>query len=270
MIFDRRSLLFYFLAVLWSIFQAGCADKLPVSMPIAESQRGDIFAHYQSFRNNDCTHPIDADVSLDLNSFGRHLKAAGFLQLQPPSLLRTTIVDKVGRPLFILVTAGDAFTLVNSMKGEVFVGSAASIIRDREHPLDLQPEEVVSLLTGRFAPPVSFIRDVRSDQQSDTTVWLVFSLSGKNSHNILFEPESERIIRHIIGNDAGDILLDINYVWRDEKRGKCSLPDKIMITGAALDGEVRLKYDLIMLPPVLPEKTFELNLPEHYIIKRNE
>lgn len=269
MIFDRRALL-YFLAVLWSIFQAGCAEKLPVTMPLAESQREGILAHYQSFRNKDCTFPIDADVSLDLNSFGRHLKAAGFLQIQPPSFLRTTIVDKVGRPLFILVTAGDSFTLVNSVKGEVFVGSAASIIRDREHPLDLQAEEVVSLLTGRFAPPASFIRDVRSDQQSGTRVWLVFFLSGKNNHNILFDSGSERIIRHVIDNDAGDILLDINYVWRDEKYGKCSLPETLVLTGAALGGEVRLKYDLIMLPPVLPEKTFELTLPEHYIIKRNE
>ncbi|MDW7772064.1 MAG: hypothetical protein SCH71_04150 [Desulfobulbaceae bacterium] len=270
MIFHRRYFLLWYPVLFWSFFQAGCAARLPASIPLAEEQRGEILAHYQSFQKRDCSIPLDADISLDARSFGKNWKSTGFFLIQPPSRLRMTIVDPVGRPLFILIAAENFFTLVNTGKGEALVGSAAALAGENEDFAEFRAEDVISLLTGRFLPPPFLLTDMRRDKESDTFVWLVFAAAAEKSHNILFDPDEKRIVRHIFADPGGEILLDIRYGPGEENSGTCSMPDALVITGSAVGGEVTLRYDLVMPRGVIPESNFELTLPEHYNIRRME
>lgn len=267
MIFAWRSRSRYWTVLIACILLAGCAARLPSSLPLAEGSRQDILARYQTFRQRDCSAPIDADILLEMDTFGKHLKASGMLQVQPPSSLRTTILDQLGRPLFILIAAGESLTLVNSMKGEALVGTVASITRENSDYLDLGTEEVIRLLTGRYAPSPYSIVDVRRDKQSGICAWLIFPAPDENRHNILFDPVAERILRHAISDKSGDVLLDIRYSWNNEESSDCSLPAALVMSGTVLGGEVTLRYEQLLLQSVLPEETFHLTLPEHYNIR---
>jgi len=267
---NLRPTCLYVLILICCIIQAGCAVKLPQSTPIKGSERAYILDRYISLQKKDCAQSIDADVSFELKTFGKHQKATGFLQIQPPSLLRITIVDQVGRPLFILVSTGKTFTLVDSMQGQGIIGSVESISKQEGEPLYLQADEVISLLQGRLTPAESYLQDVRQDKRTSELVWLIFSPHEENRHNVLFNPEAGRIERYVVDNKSGDIILDIDYSWNDLIGDKCPMLQEIKVTGAFFQGEITLKYDLILPEAVVPENVFELTLPEHYTIKRIE
>lgn len=254
------------------MFLAGCAARLPSSFPITGETRTAVLKEYLFFQQR-CysTPPIDADISLEIEGFGRHFRASGMLQIQPPSSLRTTILDQVGRPLFIMIADGQSLTLVNSMKGEALIGTIASITRESSEYLDLGSEEVVRLLTGRYAPSLNTIVDVRRERQAgDYYAWLIFPAAEENRHNILFDPSANRIMRHVLSDESGDILLDIRYSWGEEKRGGCALPSALLMSGASLGGEVTLGYEQVIPQPAIPENTFHLTLPDHYNVRRIE
>lgn len=188
--------------------------------------------------------------------------------LQPPERLRATIIDTMGRPLLILIGSGDSFTLVNSPRGEALIGTVYGLTRETDRPVDLQAGDVISLLTGRFFPPPPLLEDMRRDKEIAAFVWLYFSAEGDIRHNILFDPQTGRIMRDILHDGEGNILLDVRYLRENEGAAECSLPDGLVISGDALGGEVTLKYDLVMRPQAIPDNTFELELPEHFVIKR--
>jgi hypothetical protein len=266
-IFSSGSRLFLYVVLCFSLFQAGCATRLPFSVPASDKVRDEIIARYLTSGQEICSTPIDADISLEMESFGKHLRASGMLQIQPPSLLRVTILDQVDRPLFILVAKGESLTLVNSMKGEALVGSVREFIRAGNESLNLGIEEIILLLTGRYYPPPSCIMDVRLDQESGKSVWLVFPAAEEKRLNIVFDPGTGRIMRHVFTDGMGNILLDIGYRWKKDTDENCVLPAELSVGGEVVEGKITLEYDRILSEPVLPESTFQLTLPEHYIIR---
>ncbi len=257
----------YCLILVCCILLAGCSAKLPQTTPVEGKEREYLLDRYQVLHNRACAKSIDADVSFVLKTFGKHQKAAGFLQVLPPSSLRVTIFDQIDRPIVIFVSTGETFTLVDSMNGQGIVGSVESITKHEGASLYLQPDEVITLLQGRLTPETSCLLEVRKDKNNSELAWLIFSPNEKNRHNVLFDAEAERIHRYVIGNSMGKILLDIKYTWRDVIEGDCILPDELKVTGAVLKGDVTLKYDHVIVDAVIPESIFKLTLPEHYNIK---
>jgi hypothetical protein len=261
-------LVFSFLLVLGcGIFLAGCADRLPRSTPLQGDERESVIERYRSQLNKDCGKPMDADVSFELKTFGSHQKATGFLQVLPPSFLRVTIVDPVGRPVFILVSAGETFIMVDSVKGQGVAGSIESITKQDGEPLYLQPSEVVSLLQGRLTPQVSSLLDVRREKHTRDRAWLIFALHKDNKHSVLFDPAAGRIERYVVESTSGDIILDVDYTWGDAIKEECPVPLQIKVSGTVFQGEVIMKYDFVSPDAKVPERIFQLTLPEHYTIR---
>lgn len=243
-----------------------CVKKLPSTLPLPVEQRENALYLYQLFREENCSIPLDTDISIDIDTFAKHIKASGYMQLQHPENFRITLVDPVGRPLYIFVAADDYLTLVNSMKGEVRIGSVSAFLRDLEQDIYLEPDQVIPLLTGRFAPDSSYIMDVRRDELNSGLVWLVFSLDDGREHHVLFDTTNSRILRHIIITDSDDIELDIKYTWNKTETNLCNFPGALNITSDNLGGEAVLNYDLVLRPKRIPDKTFQLSLPSHYLI----
>lgn len=269
MIFRWPSLLI-FLLLIWCFVQAGCVSRLPESYPVAAGQQKNILKCYNSFREKNVALPIDSDIKVDLQSFGSHMTADGYLQMQPPRLLRMTIIDKVGRPAFVLLGNGEEITMVNAMKGEALTGTIYSLTRKEDNPVALQTDDVLGLLTGRFAPDPTFLLNIRQDKKTGSLVWLIFSSTGGNQNSILFDPSSECILRHVINKPSGEILMDIEYVREGEKNAGCTLPGRLRLTGSSLGGEIVLQYEKLYPVEAIPDKTFELDLPKHYKIRRME
>ena len=267
---QRRVSLRYFPVVFFLLFLTGCAARLPQTIPVSQTQKDDILAHYLDSRSRDCDFPVDADVILDIRSFGRKMMVDGYLQIQPPSFVRATVLDKVGRPLFILVAKGDELTFVDSMKGKALIGPVGSLIRNNDFPVRMETGEFAALLIGRFFPDELLLQDIRTEEKTKRSAWLVFSAPGGNLNRILFDFSAERIIRHAVENREGDILLDIRYEWNDEIKDQCSPPSTLSVSGEVLDGEVELLYTRVMRPEQISPDVFELSLPDHYRIRHAE
>lgn len=266
-----RFFLFVFQLLLSTVLHVGCAPKLPSTLPVTDVQRQNVLDRYQTFRARDCNDPLDADIAMNLQSFGTSLQADGFMQIQPPGQFRVTIIDQLGRPAVILIGSKDLLTLVNIAKGRALIETVSSLTRESDNPVDLATSEIVSLLTGRLAQPVSDLLDMRLDRETGTLYWLIFPSRNKNRHAALFNPETQSIIRHIITDQEGKIILDIMYRDKAGIKAECPLPEELTITGGSLGGgEITVRYERVTRPEMIRESTFEIDLPEHYIIERKE
>jgi outer membrane lipoprotein-sorting protein len=96
-----------------------------------------------------------ADVSLKKGGERQHVQ--GVLLIQAPSSVRFEALSPFGPPLMVATVHDGQVTAYNPLKNEVLVGRAQDAIT-KVLQLPLDPDDLVSVLIGRFAGP----RDLRS------------------------------------------------------------------------------------------------------------
>jgi outer membrane lipoprotein-sorting protein len=96
-----------------------------------------------------------ADVSLTRG--GERQRVQGVLLLRAPSSVRLEALSPFGPPLMVVTVREGQITAYNALKNEAHVGSADSETISKVLRLPLEPDDLVSMLAGRFAGP----RDLR-------------------------------------------------------------------------------------------------------------
>src|SRR5262245_35220035 len=97
-----------------------------------------------------------ADVSLTRG--GERQRAQGAVLIRAPRSVRLEALSPFGPPLMVLTVRDGQITTYNALKNEAMVGPADSETISKVLRLQLEPDDLVSVLAGRFAGP----RDLRS------------------------------------------------------------------------------------------------------------
>ena len=97
-----------------------------------------------------------ADVSLTRG--GERQRVQGAVLIRAPSSVRMEALSPFGPPLMVLTVSNGQITAYNALKNEALVGPADSETISKVLRLPLDPDDLVSVLAGRFAGP----RDLRS------------------------------------------------------------------------------------------------------------
>jgi outer membrane lipoprotein-sorting protein len=133
---------------------AACATTSPRE-PIAEDARralallAERYAEFTSMR-------ALADVSLKRG--GERQRVQGALLVRTPSSVRLEALSPFGPPLMVVTVHGGQIAAYDALKNVAHVGPADAETVAKILRLPLDPDDLVSVLTGRFAGP----RDVRS------------------------------------------------------------------------------------------------------------
>ncbi|MCL7489664.1 MAG: hypothetical protein M8357_15970 [Desulfobulbaceae bacterium] len=258
-------ILLFTLALLF--LQSGCASKIPASFPLAENKKPFVLDQLRQFRDRDCPQSLDADVTLEWTIYGKTEKIPGVLQLQSPAFLRYSVVDPLGRQLFILAGDGSSFTLVDNRKAKALTGRTDSAFWQKYIPDFISPSDYMHWLAGRLPAADFAVEEIRGDSQSPSTFWLITQWRGNIRHHVLFHLESSRISRHIVENDKGEVLLDVSYTDYGPNDPDCPHPHLLLAKGAEIKGTVQLRFDRIFPPAPIPERIFHLTLPDHFTVK---
>ena len=264
MIFNRRFT--WVLVLAWLVFLSGCAGKLPQTIAVNDSEKQQIFSRFNDFQSRVCDETIDADVSLVLTTLGKSEKASGILQVQTPSFIRYTATDPLGRSLFLLVTDGDTFTLANNRKGEGYTGFTNSSYFNKYVPTSILPEDIFSWLSGSLGQNRLLFEDMGRDKDNLQQIWLQAEGDDKNIHHVLFDLETEQILRRLVADNNRTILVDVRYENYVQDKSRCPWPMKVTVESKELTGTVTLYYGQIFFNAPLKPELFYLQLPPHFKI----
>lgn len=245
----------------------GCASRIVRTVPLPENRQAAVLARFDAFARRQCAQTLDADLTLELNLLGKTERVGGMLQAQMPASLRYSTLGPLGRSLYIMVTDGTDFTMVDNRKATAYTGRIGSRFWHKYFPADIRVEDLLPLLTGRPAEQGCTIEDVKGDKTEPEVAWLFPEPVKATGHIIRFDPAAGIILRHLLKDDEDNILLDVAYNRYDHKTTRCAMPMEIQVRGKSITGTLTLRYDRIYPASDLAPSIFELTLPKHYRVQ---
>lgn len=268
MIFGSKRMAGRLTLLLAVLLLAGCAGKIPQTTSLESSERERVRAGFTEFSQRTCPLTLDADITLEMQLLGTSEKSAGMLQYEGPSSFRYAMVDPLGRSLFIMVTDGYTFTMVYNREAKAVTGSTASRFWQDYVPQGVSATDMLLLLTGRL-PADLRLKDIRGDQEG-AGFWLYGVGVEGIRHEILFDRQAARVLRHILRDGRGKVLFDVSYDQYAADDPLCPQPLALRIDGKNITGTIVLRFDRIFSGEVLPAKTFQIKPPGHFLIQEVE
>ncbi len=243
---------------------AGCTRPFPQTVPLLEGQQAEAERLWHAVASVNIPARLEADFRLGWEILGSKGAIDAFLTVQPPSFLRFSAQDPLGRPLYIAVADGLTFTLADNRKGAVFQGTTASKFWQAYVPAFLAPEQLPFLLCG--LPHNSPARMPEISQQSDQGgFWYVWQDDGHLWHHVLLDRTQGTMSRHLLSNQDQELLLDLAYQEYSQVQGQPSWPRLLTVTGSAVTGTVTLHLAQVALhADRLPDTAFTLTAPPHF------
>lgn len=221
------------------LLSGGCAT-LPATRPLAELQQQQAVTLFRETmaRQQECPCCLDAQVRLSLKSVMQNGTISGFVQAKSPSFLKFTGLNPLGQPMMFLATDGTFFRYVAVPEGKGYEGLVTAAAFKKYAPQGFDPAHGFYWLAGRLAPEKLRIFSVAQDPEGQG-LWLelayaVDDFEGKPlRRHVLFDPARQVILRHLVADAEGRIMVD---VWYDDYAkaseggsDNCRLPGVIRI-----------------------------------------
>lgn len=250
---------------------AGCAGKLPRTYSLTVSEREQVLTRLDDFMQRRCSGVLDADVTLEMRFLGKAETVPGTLQALPPSYLRYTVTDPLGRSLAIAVTEGSTFTIVDNRNAEAVTGPVDSAFWNEFVPAGIFVEDIIPWLSGSLSDQDLKITGMYGDMDDAALFWLNSAAGDGLTHEIAFNCVEGVIRRHIIRNDVdGTVVLDITYTRYGRKDMQCPVPLELVVEGRSITGTLTIRFDRIFMDSTLSPGIFQLDLPDHYTVNEVE
>lgn len=263
----NASLLRLVLAWVLLVLLSACAGKLPPTIPLSSDQQGDAEGLLTAFLQTRPPPGLDADIRLGWDVLASKGTIDASLQLQPPAFVRFTATDPLGRALFIVVSDGTSFTMVDSRVGRVYQGRTASQFWHSKVPEVLRAEDLFFFLSGTLPPRKPPLVSLGQNPER-TGFWYVWRDERTMDHHILVDRQQRRLDRHLLVDPQGDLVVEVRYLaYGEDRAAGGNWPRQLEITGKAVSGTLSLQVEKVYPNPPLPA-AFELAYPSHYTVEQ--
>lgn len=244
----------------------GCSGKLGSVKPLAAPERSVAEQQLRDFMAQPAPPALDADIRLHWDILGYAGSVDGMLQIQPPAYVRLTLVDPLGRPLFILASDGKEYTAVNSQLGRAYIGDTGSDTWQK-YIGQLDPAELFPVLGGRIPPKY---QNLASVGVVDGHRWYVFTADEK-SFRYQLDKTGKTMVEQIMVTPAGEPGIRVAYNGfkkRSEGSGASFWwPEKLTIEGTVVRGRIDVEFREIVATRLLAPAHFKLSIPSHYHVE---
>ena len=246
---------------------SGCASQFPRTLAVngPELDRGR--AGLERFLEKSCFRAVDADVRLGWQAYGQHETYPATLQAMAPSFLRCAAVDPLGRPVVLLVTDGDVFSVVDNRHAEGYVGSTDSDFIGRYLPAGISGHDLFFWLSGRIPTSGLQVLSVRKAAQG-TMFWYELDYGDRMVHRVALD--GDHLSRHLVLDEEGRVVVDVRYGNYSDAAGagQCAWPATIEISGKDSVAVLSLEFTRIYSFSLLQKKLFQVQFPDHFTVHR--
>lgn len=247
---------------------SGCAAKLPKTTPLAPARQQEADNVFMAFKQVPQPIALDADIRLGWDVLGSKGGVDAVLQLQKPAFLRLSATDPLGRALFIVVSDGASFTMVDSRIGRIYQGKTDSRFwRSYVHETVLA-EDLFFLLSGLL--PKMETNAVKTTQDAEKPgFWYVWRDGRSMTHHVLLDWRSREMIRHLLLDPQGDPILDITYsAYSIAPNSPYNWPRHLQITGKAITGTLTVQVNKVYSHAQQAAALFHVIPPQHFTVEQ--
>jgi len=272
-----RHIIFLSLTV---ILIQGCARQLLQTFPATSQETESVlaaFARFQEISETSCNCCLDAEADAELvvsGWFSDHSgKLSGYLQAMEPGYMKFVTVNPLGQPLLVFVTDGRVFKSLNVYKEKAYSGSVNSETFRKFAPEGFVPGFSYYWLTGRLQPGELQVREVMRAMDQGV-FWLQAYPAGSSIESmILFDPQNLVVLRHVLRDSRGEVLVDIRYADHmnlekaNEKHdiaGPCRIPARVTVSSGGDTEKIDIKLHSFLQDVHFSTAVFQVEIPENF------
>ena len=246
------------LASLFISFTVSCGFKQEV---ISREEVAEVSLLFTEMVNgqSDCHCCLDASFSANLSSLLFSGTVEGYLQSMSPGFVKMLGLGPIGQPVLILTSDGHSFRFVDVLAQKVYKGSVQSKSYKSYAPAGFQPNLLFYFLTGRLLPGDAQIAKV-SRQDSAYLFELIYQDGNKDL--LLFDAQQKVILSHVIIDEQGEQILDVEY--GDYGSGVCPLPREIKISSLTLGSTLTITMSEFLDAVSLDSGDFDYKVPKSF------
>lgn len=246
---------------------AGCAGKLPKTLPLAPEAQQEAAALWSGFLARQRPPGLDADIRLSWDVLGSKGAIAATVQLQRPALLRFAANDPLGRSLLLAVSDGTSFTMVDNRTGQAFHGTTGSKFWHSYVPEQIAPEDLFALLGG-FVYQRGADKATPSQDEANAGYWYGWTDTRSMLHHVLLDRASGEMRRHLLVDHKGNQVLDLDYDdYRKEAATGFFWPGRVRISGEAVTGTLTIQVEKVYSHATQGAAVFRLTPPPHFTVE---
>ena len=247
---------------------SGCATKLPKTTPLAPERQQEAENLFIGFLQVQQPLALDADIRLGWDVLGNKGGVDAVLQLQKPAFLRFSANDPLGRSLFIAVSDGASFTMVDNRIGRIYQGKTDSKFwRSYVHEAILA-EDLFFFLSG-LLPKVEPHAVKTAQDLEKAGFWYVWKDGRSMTHHVLLDSLSREMLRHLLFNPQGGLVLDITYsAYSASPDSGVNWPRHLQITGNAITGTLTVHVNKVYSHAQQAAALFHLIPPPHFTVEQ--
>jgi hypothetical protein len=245
------------------LFCYGCAGKYPATLSLDAGQEKSARLLLQKIRKQGQPSSIDADVSVSWKGYGQKYTFNATLLATRDGRFRLSGLGPLGRPFFILVTDGAAFTLVDNRQGRAYDGSVDSEYFRKYIPTGVQLSTCFSLLTAQIS--AQKLQEIRVAENMES-YWFVFTGMHGLARRIEVDPDTGSLVRQILVDAKNEIIVDVRYDGHQVQAESLHLPKHLHMESEKMVGSLEITLNRIYREKPFPDTVFDLRIPDYFSI----
>ena len=263
-----KSLFTRLILICFVILSSGCAGKIPVTRPLVGAQQVQAGMLLEKLQHRGKTDSLDADIAVSWSGYGGKQSFSGTLQAVRTGQYRLSILDPLGRPVFLLTVNKNFFTFVDNRQARGYTGPVDSSFLHQYIPAAVSPAVLYSLLTAQV-PDISLVNVTGGQGNNRSHYWFAFPCGSVLHRLVEVDEVSGQLVRQVI-RDKKTTLLEVIYKGFQGETGQLSLPVRLLINSKNLPGSVELVMKKVFPNKIFPDSLFTIAVPKYYQMSRVE
>ena len=265
--FQRLGSLGLYLIIL-SLLTACGGVKLPKTSPLLEVEQRAAIAHLKALAAEPQPQAVETGYEVSWNILGQSGRVSAHLQVDEPDQLRFSAHDPLGRTLYLAVSDGENFTMVDNRAALVRRGRVDGASWRAAVPEPLTLKDIAPLLGGRLANTLPSL--IKAAQNLEKTgYWFIWQDKLDLTHHVLLDRERNLVARHLLVNKKNELLLDLVYLNYDQDRETGYFwPKNTELSGTLIKGTIKLERSGQLSFDPLPLSVFRLDIPPHFKVEQ--
>ncbi len=242
--------------------------KLPKTSPLPLVEQQKAIAHLKALAAEPQPQSIETGYDITWNILGQSGRVSAHLQMDEPDQLRFSAHDPLGRTLYLAVSDGERFTMVDNRAAQVRRGRVDGASWRSVIPEPLSLKDMAPLLGGRLENTLpSLIKAAQNPEE--TGYWFIWQDKRALTHHVLLDRERDLVVRHLLLGKKDEILLDVTYLNYDQDRETGYFwPKTTELSGSLVKGTIKLERSGALSFDPLPLSVFRLDVPSHFKVEQ--
>ncbi len=241
---------------------SACSAKLPQTQAVEGQEVQEAQSHFNSFLQQDYAQAVDGDIRLSWKAFGQHESYTAQLQAARPAFLRLALVDPLGRPLLLLTSDGNTFTLVDNRQSVAYTGVAENQALRRFLPAFIPTEDVFFWLSGRV--PLDKMTAAQPRRDAAGKLWWYGAPASPGTVHVVALDQDQRLHRHLIVEEKNAVVL---FEARYSDYTNNAWPQRIDFSGKSLEADYSIEFTEILAFTPPRQEQFQIRIPPHFTRK---